>query len=428
MRTTRSERWGLLELADAGVAVLDCEHKTPPDAGYGHPYIAIPNLVDGTLVLTNVRRITDEHLRAWTRRTRPRAGDIIVTRRARVGDTAVVPDGLDCAIGQNLVILRSDGRDVDQCFLRYATRGPLWGSEVNRLRNVGAVFDSLNVRDIARIRIPIPLLADQRAIAAILGALDDKIDSNRWLASLLEQTAAELFRARFVDFVGVEEFEDSEIGRIPRGWRVAPFCDAVQINPAAGLKRGETGPFIEMSAVDPWAVRPSKLATRPFSGGCRFEPGDTLMARITGCIEHGKGAFLDFIDEPGSGSTEFLVLRSKSPLTPEAVFLLSRAERVRAHAIANMTGSSGRQRVAMSCFRDLRVALPPDTDCWRGDSAALRSLLAHSRALWLESRSLAAFRDALLPKLISGAIRVPATGDPAEVIEPARAELAAIKP
>ncbi len=100
-----------------------------------------------------------------------------------------------------------------------------------------------------RFPIMLPAPDEQQQILSVLGVLDDKIDSNRRLAALLEQTAAELFRARFVDFVGVEEFEDSEIGRIPRGWRVAPFCDAIQINPARGLKRGETGPFIEMSAV-----------------------------------------------------------------------------------------------------------------------------------------------------------------------------------
>ena len=67
--------------------------------------------------------------------------------------------------------------------------------------------------------VPLPPIERQRAIAAVLGALDDKIDSNRRLAGLLEETAATLFRARFVDFVGVDEFDDSELGPIPQGWR-----------------------------------------------------------------------------------------------------------------------------------------------------------------------------------------------------------------
>src|SRR5438128_62280 len=97
-------------LRDAEVSLLDCEHRTPPAATDGFPYVAIPNIVDGRLDLSSVRLISEADYRAWTRKTRPQAGDIIMSRRGRVGDTAVVPTGLDCAIGQNLVILRSSGR------------------------------------------------------------------------------------------------------------------------------------------------------------------------------------------------------------------------------------------------------------------------------------------------------------------------------
>src|SRR5215813_12096163 len=148
--------WPRLELGAAGVRVLDCEHKTPVHAPHGYPYIAIPNLVDGRLNLENVQLISEEDFEIWTRRTKPRAGDIIVTRRGRVGDSAVIPDGISCAIGQNLVILRSTGDAVQQRYLRWALRSPQWKSEVDRLHNVGAVFDSLNVSDIPRIKIPVP--------------------------------------------------------------------------------------------------------------------------------------------------------------------------------------------------------------------------------------------------------------------------------
>ena len=195
MRSDLPDGWASMELSEAGVSVLDCEHKTPPDAGEGYPYVAIPNLVDGRLDLSTVRRVSDAHFREWTRRVRPRSGDIIVTRRGRVGDSAAVPDGLDCAIGQNLVILRSDGSRVDQGFLRWAARGQLWDEEVNRLRNVGAVFDSLNVRDVARIRISVPRLAEQRAISAVLLALDAKISSNYRLRSRLDGIATTVFEA-----------------------------------------------------------------------------------------------------------------------------------------------------------------------------------------------------------------------------------------
>ena len=180
-------------LRELGVSVLDCEHKTPKPVASGHPYIAIPDIQDGRIVLATARQISDEDLAEWTRRTTPRSGDLVVTRRGRVGDAAPIPDGLKCAIGQNLVLLRSNGLDIDQSFLRWAARSDQWLGEVARLINVGAIFSSLNVKDIARIRIPKPPKSEQRAIAEVLGALDDKIATNTRLAA----TAIELVMSRF---------------------------------------------------------------------------------------------------------------------------------------------------------------------------------------------------------------------------------------
>ena len=168
------------------------------------------------------------------------------------------------------------------------------------------------------------------------------------------------------------------------------------------------------------------MSERPYHGGARFERGDTLMARITGCIEHGKGAFVDFVDTPAAaGSTEFLVLRPRPPLTSEAVFFLSRTGKVRDYAIASMTGSSGRQRVSVEGLSRLQLAIPPNRDSWADLALLMRTSLERTRAIWQESKTLAAIRDTLLPKLISGEIRVPDTDDLEEVIGPAAEELTA---
>ena len=186
-------------LREAGVAVMDCEHKTPVARPMGHPYIAIPDVVGGRIDLSSARRISDSDLLDWTRRTKPLPGDVLVTRRGRVGDTAVIPPDVECAIGQNLVLLRSDGHQVRQDYLRWAARSPQWWAEVDRLRNVGAVFSSLNVRDIAAIRIPVPPVGIQSAIAEVLGALDDKIAANTALVESIDGLAAVLTRSALSD-------------------------------------------------------------------------------------------------------------------------------------------------------------------------------------------------------------------------------------
>lgn len=182
-------RYPTAELREAGVDVLDCEHKTPKARNEGHPYIAIPDIQGGRVKVSGTRLISDSDLAEWTRRTKPREGDVLVTRRGRVGDTAPVPPGLDCAVGQNLVLLRSRGDTINQSYLRWAARSPQWWSEVERLLNVGAIFSSLNVKDIARIKIPVPPRAEQYAIAEVLGALDDKIAANIKTEGLLVELA-----------------------------------------------------------------------------------------------------------------------------------------------------------------------------------------------------------------------------------------------
>ena len=276
-----------------------------------------------------------------------------------------------------------------------------------RAHNGKSGVPGINRNHVHEDLVDVPRVAEQQAIAAVLGALDDKIESNRRTGSAAERAASQVSQqvARIVTGTA-----------IPDAWRIASFAEAVVINPQVRIARGAETPFVEMAAVEPFATRPARLARRGFSGGCKFESGDVLFARITGCIEHGKGAFVDFVEEPSAGSTEFVVFRGRPPLTPAVVFALSRDERLRAHAIANMIGTSGRQRVDNSCWNAIDVAIAPMSDERRNAAAAAAGLMSLSRSLWSETRTLTAIRDALLPKLVSGQIRVPPTRDEQEAV------------
>jgi len=378
-------------LVDAGVAVLDCEHKTPPAQMTGYPYIAIPDIQEGRVLIEQARRISETDLAEWTRRTTPRAGDVLVTRRGRVGDTAPIPEGVRCAIGQNLVLLRSDGSQVDQTFLRWAVRSPQWWSEVDRLLNVGAVFSSLNVRDIGRIRLNFPPIGEQQAIAEVLGALDDKIAANTALASTSEQ----VLRAE-LDAVWLRGDD-----------RTAMLTDFVELNPKLAAPRAEQAVYIDMKRLPEsgWSI--DGYEYREPKGGARFQNGDTLLARITPCLENRKAGFVDHLpeSETGVGSTEFIVMRAREGVAAPISFLLATAPRFRDYAIQHMVGTSGRQRVAAADLASFEMPAPDAT--WLADfgdrAASLFAVVATHSA---ENRTLAATRDALLPQLISGKLRV----------------------
>lgn len=134
--------------------------------------------------------------------------------------------------------------------------------------------------------------------------------------------------------------------------------------------------------------------------------GDTLFARITPCLENGKTAFVDFLNDgdAGRGSTEFIVLRSKR-LTAQFVYCLARTYAFREHAIKSMVGSSGRQRVQETCFEKFHVLVPPRT-LLNLFTDTVRPTFAQIKTLYLQVRKLTAARDLLLPRLMSGEVAV----------------------
>src|SRR5205814_4643864 len=131
------------------------------------------------------------------------------------------------------------------------------------------------------------------------------------------------------------------------GWRVVPLPQAIDVNPRRKLAPGIIAPYLDMKNMPTQGHCPDEIIPREFTSGTKFRKGDTLLARITPCLENGKTAFVDFLDdgEVGWGSTEFIVLHAKEPLPTEYAYCLARHEDFREFAIQNMTGSSGRQRV-----------------------------------------------------------------------------------
>jgi len=146
-------------------------------------------------------------------------------------------------------------------------------------------------------------------------------------------------------------------------WRELPFSEAVQINPPVRLERGKKYPFVDMGALNPGARSAFATEEREFSGGgSRFEHGDTLMARITLCLENGKIARFCALQGSGvgHGSTEFIVIRGRPGVThTDFAYYLTLWEGVRGYAISHMTGTSGRQRVPTDCLQHLTVPIPP---------------------------------------------------------------------
>jgi type I restriction enzyme S subunit len=292
----------------------------------------------------------------------------------------------------------------------------------------GSAQANISGEQIESLKIPLPSVHEQRAIARILRTLDDKIELNRRMNQTLEGLARAIFRSWFVDFDSVvakaagrcpvamsaataalfpDSFADSPLGPIPNGWQVLALPTAIEINPPRKLAHGMVAPYVDMGNMPTDSARVLGWIERETGSGMRFQNGDALVARITPCLENGKTAYVDFLadGQVGWGSTEYIVLRSKPPLPPEFAYLLARTDEFRGHAIANMTGSSGRQRVPAESLGNYSVVVPEKRLAERFGKW-IKPLFDAMKSRGQQSDTLAALRDALLPRLLSGELRV----------------------
>lgn len=402
----------IMNLETAGVAVLDCEHKTPSPASEGKPYVAIPDVREGKLDLANARLISLSDFETWTRRTKPQADDVILTRRARVGDTAVIPQGLECALGQNLVILRSDGRIVDQRFLRWLVRGPEYWDQVYKYQNEGAVFSSLNVRDISKFQLSVPPLASQRRIAEILGRLDDKIEVNRRVNRTLERMAQALYKHWFVDFGPFRdgEFVESEVGLAPRGWEMVTVGDVCQVvngaTPSTKVTEYWDGGDIcwatptDMTALTaPVIFNTGKKITRLGLDNCSATLLPVGSVLVTSRATIGISA-INYAPIATNQGFKSLIC---GPRATNHFMLLMMKNRVE-EMIGRANGTTFLE-INSNNFKALEVVLPPQ-EVMAAFDRQVKPYFDQVYANQRENVSLARIRDYLLPRLLAGEVEV----------------------
>lgn len=268
-----------------------------------------------------------------------------------------------------------------------------------------------DIASVEDLQVPAPDLPTQRRIASILSAYDDLIENNTRRITLLEEMARRIYEEWFVHFrfPGHEQVKmvESELGLIPEGWKATAASDAITINPKVRVPKEGLKPFLPMGSLAEQSMLISNIEERAGNSGSKFQNGDTLFARITPCLENGKTGFVQFLpsnDAVAFGSTEFIVLRSRT-LCAEYVYALARSEAFRANAIKSMSGATGRQRVREACFDNFLLA-QPDSGTLKRFSGIAQPMFRMIQTLAKKNANLRTTRDLLLPKLISGELGI----------------------
>ena len=395
-------------------------------ADAGMAFIRAADMNDGAILFDSAEKI-DERAQARVRKGIGQPGDVLISHKGTVGRVGRAPmecPPFVCSPQTTFWRVENEGR-LDRGYLFSLLRSAGFQAEFAVRSGETDMAGYVSLTSQRALEITLPSIEVQREIAAILGVLDDKIELNRKTAATLEKMARALYRSWFVDFDPVhakaagqppahmdeataalfpDRFGDDGL---PEGWREETLADLIEFNPKEKLPKGTVAPYLDMKALPTTSMSAEPPINREFTSGTKFRARDTLLARITPCLENGKTAMVDELGESeiGWGSTEFIVMRAKGNVPASLPYCVARDASFREEAIGSMTGSSGRQRADAQAIAQIEAAIPCP-EVLMAFSQATMPLIEKVHQLGKESQTLAALRDTLLPKLMSGEVRV----------------------
>ena len=384
-----ASEWGYVPIESIAQGIFDGPHATPKKTATGPIFLGISSLVGGRLDISQSEHLSEADFVKWTRRVTPRAGDLVFSYETRLGEAALVPDGLRCCLGRRMALIRPNPSKVDSRFLLYAYLGPQF-QETLRQRTVhGSTVDRIPLIDFPSFQIQMPPLDEQRRIAAVLGALDDKIELNRKMNRTLEAMAQALFKSWFIDFDGVPDTDlvESELGPIPKGWAVRPL---VQLASVSGGKQLPRERYVPDGSVTVFGANgPMGRTAATTHDGFVISFG-RVGANCGSLYWSLRGAWIN---------------NNASAITPNASSLFLLQALLNIDFAAYRTGSA-QPFIPQSALERIPI-LTPSMSCVPQFESIARELRERQLTLDQESQTLSELRDTLLPKLISGELRVP---------------------
>lgn len=362
----------------------------------GVPVIKIKNVKPGRILLNDLSFVSRE-IADKAQRYRILPNDILITMSGNridgtpdtwVGKVSMFNQEGEYLLNQRVGILRvKDKKKVSDIFLSQLLSS--YEFQYYFISNATSSGGQANISPalIFNTEVKIPTLKEQIEIASIFSSLANKIELNLNMNKSLEATAQTMCS---------EWFKNPQLVHL---------SEYVEFNPRLSLKKDSTIKYVEMADLPENGPSVKSYIERPFTSGSKFQNYDTLLARITPCLENGKTALVDFLkdDEIAFGSTEFIVMRAKSGVSPYYVYLQARENNFREFAIKSMVGTSGRQRVQTDMLYSFEVPKIELRKMKEFHSNA-EPLFERIRINSIENQVLTQLRDNLLPKLMTGKI------------------------
>ena len=347
-----------------------------------------------------------------------------------MGEICQIPKGVRCCLGQRQVLLRVNDYN-DPRFILYAIQSPMVQHEIGWNEGTGSTVSNVRIPVLKALGIPRPELAEQREIAETLGLLDDKIELNRQTARTLEELTQRLFKSWFVDFDPVrakmtgrqpaqtppeiadlfpDRLVDSPLGPIPEGWATRRLEDVAALDTTSVKPASEPDAewqHYSIPAFDSGQIPFNELGASIKSGKYRVKPGSVLVSKLN------PGEWRAWLPDSCSittrsiCSTEFMQFVVENAKHRAFIWGLVNSAYFQAGVMETVSGTTGsRQRAQPKQVKQLLIAMA-DEKLFSAYSDFVLPMLDRQADLLREMETLSQLRDRLLPKLISGEIRVP---------------------
>jgi len=405
-----------ISLHDAVKFIVDNRGKTVPTADNGIPLIATNCIKNNGLfpVFEKIRFVSEETYKTWFR-SHPEPGDIIFVNKGTPGRVCLVPNPVNFCIAQDMVALRVDESVIYPKYLFAALRSDYIQNVIENM-HVGTLIPHFKKSDFERLMIPVPDEVTQKYIGNLYYDLSMAIELNNQINKTLEEMAQAIFKSWFVDFEPFRdgEFEESELGLIPKGWKIVELEEICSIQNGFAFKSSDyqdTGCRLirTTNITSNGYVNNNDIKFLPQSfyesekyKNYRFECFDTVLVMVGASI--GKIGLITEYNLPSLQNQNMWRFRANNREI-SSVYIHYVVRRVN-EFVSNWATGSARDFYRKESFQRAKCVLPPK-NVMKEFRLLTDSLFIQISSNIMENALLLEIRDILLPKLMSGEIRVP---------------------
>lgn len=382
------------------MVVADCPHSTPKWTSSGKIVIRSNNIKNGKINFSSPSYTDEKNFEIRTKRAMPRGGDLIITREAPMGEVGMVPENMECCLGQRMVLLRVNPEVCDNYYLLYCIQSKYVQHQISWSEGTGTTVSNLRIPYLERIKIPYVSLENQKKISSILKYIEEKIINNEMINKNLLEQALAIYKDWFCDYALSD-------GILPENWKITTI-GAISSLVTRGIapKYDDSSDQIVLNqkcirdhTIDISLSRrhlPKKINEKWISKG-------DLLINSTGTGTLGRVAQVWFEANNMTVDSHVTIVRPKDPILQSYIGFwgLSHESEIE----AQHTGSTGQTELPRDRVKAMELPLP-DEDTLSKFNELVIPMTSTVISNQEENARLSQLRDVLLPKLMSGELDV----------------------